>query len=62
LAWPIGYLAMQSWLRNFAYRAGLSPWIFVLAGVASLAIAGLTVGARTVRAAAADPVDALRYE
>jgi putative ABC transport system permease protein len=62
LAWPIGYLAMRSWLRGFAYRAGLSPWLFVLALAASVAAAALTVWARTARAAAADPVESLRYE
>jgi putative ABC transport system permease protein len=62
LAWPVGYFVLRSWLGNFAYRAGLSPWIFVLAGTASVAVAALTIGARTARAAAANPVEALRYE
>jgi len=26
LAWPVGYLAMKSWLGSFAYRVGLTPW------------------------------------
>jgi ABC-type antimicrobial peptide transport system permease subunit len=62
LAWPVGYLAMKSWLRNFAYRAEMTPWLFVLAAAASLAVAALTIGVRTLRAAAADPVESLRYE
>jgi putative ABC transport system permease protein len=62
LAWPIGYLAMRSWLRGFAYRAGLSPWLFVLALAASVGAAALTVWVRAARAATADPVEALRYE
>jgi putative ABC transport system permease protein len=62
LAWPVGYLAMKSWLRNFAYRIELTPWLFALAAAASLGVAALAIGARTLRAAAADPVEALRYE
>ncbi len=62
LAWPVAYLAMKSWLGNFAYRTGPSPRLFILAGLASLAVAALTVWGRTARAAAADPIEALRYE
>jgi putative ABC transport system permease protein len=62
LAWPAAYLAASSWLRNYAYRARLEPWIFVAAGAISLTLALLTVGFKALRVAAADPVDALRYE
>jgi putative ABC transport system permease protein len=62
IAWPIAYYAMSRWLQDFAYRIPLSLWPFVLAGVGALVIALLTVGAQTVRAAAANPVETLRYE
>jgi putative ABC transport system permease protein len=62
VAWPAAWFFMGRWLRGFAYRAELSPWSFVLSGAAALAVALLTVGALSVRAASANPADALRYE
>jgi len=62
VAWPAAYWAMTKWLQAFAYRISLGPWIFLASGLAALALAFLTIGARTVRAAAANPVRALRYE
>jgi putative ABC transport system permease protein len=62
IAWPIAYYAMSRWLQDFAYRIPLSLWTFVLAGAGVLVVALLTVGAQTFRAAAANPVETLRYE
>ncbi len=62
VAVPVGYLAMSRWLADFAYRTPVHWWIFAAAGLAALAIAVLTVSYQSVRAAVADPVDALRYE
>jgi putative ABC transport system permease protein len=62
IAWPLAWWAMNRWLSGFAYRIALSPWFFVAAGAAALAIAALTVTAHAVRVARAQPVSALRYE
>jgi putative ABC transport system permease protein len=62
VAWPLAYLAMNSWLRNFPFRTSLNPWIFLVSGLAALAIAFLTVCLQATKAASADPVDSLRYE
>jgi putative ABC transport system permease protein len=62
IAWPVAWWAMSRWLSGFAYRIGLSPWFFVAAGAAALAIAGLTVTAHAIRVARAKPIRALRYE
>ena len=62
LAWPIAFLAMNAWLKNFAYRAPLSPWPFVAAGAAALAIAFVTVGGQAYRAASSSPVRSIKYE
>jgi putative ABC transport system permease protein len=53
---------MNKWLQNFAYRIELSIWPFLLAGASALVIALLTVSLQTIRAATANPVEALRYE
>jgi ABC-type antimicrobial peptide transport system permease subunit len=62
IAWPVAYIVIKNWLHNFAYRAALTPWIFVMAGLLALVIAFITVSYQSIRAATANPVDALRYE
>ncbi len=62
IATPIAWYAMHKWLENFAYKTGLSWWIFVLAGVLALGIALLTVSWQSWKAAVKNPVESLRYE
>jgi putative ABC transport system permease protein len=62
IATPIAYYAMNKWLENFAYKTGLSWWIFALAGLLALGIALLTVSWQSWKAATRNPVEALRYE
>jgi putative ABC transport system permease protein len=62
IAWPIGWYVMHKWLQNFSYRIGMSPFLFVFAGIISFVVAALPVGYHAVKAALADPIDSLRYE
>ena len=62
IAVPVTWLAMDSWLQNFAYRIGISWWIFGLAGVLAAAIAFVTVGGQAIKAAMQNPVRSLRTE
>lgn len=62
IAAPVSWYVMNLWLENFAYRTGLSWWIFALAGLIAMAIALLTVSWQSLRAATRNPVEALRYE
>jgi putative ABC transport system permease protein len=62
ISWPMAWLAMNSWLRGFAYRISLSFWIFIAAGLAALLISWLTVGLQTMKAARANPAESLRFE
>jgi len=62
LALPIAWYLMRAWLAGFAYHIELQSWVFVLAGVAALGIAILTVGYQAIRAAIVNPVDSLRNE
>ncbi len=62
IAWPAGYWIMGRWLRGFAMRTSLDAGIFLLSGLAALAVAVLTVSYQVLRAATANPADALRYE
>jgi putative ABC transport system permease protein len=62
IAWPVAYYLMKKWLANFAYRIDLGIGIFALSALLALGVALLTVGWHSVKAAASDPVDSLRYE
>ena len=62
LASPVGWWAMNRWLQDFAFRTGLSWWVFALAGVFAFVTAILTVSVQAFRAASANPVDSLRTE
>jgi putative ABC transport system permease protein len=62
IACPVGYWLMSRWLQGFAYRTTLTAWLFLASGMAALMIAAVTVSSQVIRAAAADPIDSLRYE
>jgi putative ABC transport system permease protein len=62
IAFPLSYWAMNKWLQSFAYRINISWWMFVVAGVAALLIALLTVSFQAIKAAIANPVESLRSE
>ncbi|MBN1480736.1 ABC transporter permease [candidate division KSB1 bacterium] len=62
IAWPVAWYVVNMWLHSFAYRTELTLWPFILAGLAALLIAVLTVSWQAIRAATANPVEALRYE
>lgn len=59
---PVAYYAMHKWLQDFTYRIPISPDIFILAIITSMAIAWVTVGYKAVKAALANPVNSLRSE
>ncbi len=61
-AFPLGFFAMEQLLSNFAYRINLGPWIFLTAFAATVLVALITAGYKSIRTASADPVKSLRYE
>lgn len=62
IAWPLGWLLMNNWLKGFAYRISIPIYLFLASGLAALLIAGLTIGVQSRQAARANPTDALRSE
>jgi putative ABC transport system permease protein len=62
IATPIAWWAVRNWLENFAYRIDLAWWLFVLAGLAAVFIALLTVIWQAISAAMANPIKSLRSE
>jgi putative ABC transport system permease protein len=59
---PVGYYLMHKWLQDYTYRIPIGPGIFILAILASVAIAWITVGYKAIKAALANPVNSLRSE
>jgi putative ABC transport system permease protein len=62
IASPLAGWTMSRWLEGFAYRIDLAWWMFGLAGVLAILVAGLTVGFQSIKAALLDPVKSLRSE
>ena len=62
IAAPVAYYVMTMWLQDFANRIQLGVGLFLMTIVGTMLIAWMTVGYRAVRAAIANPVEALRYE
>ncbi len=66
LAAPMAWYLMSNWLARFAYHIPMNFasiwWVFAVAGLAAVLIAGLTVSFQSIRAAVANPVSSLRSE
>jgi len=62
IAIPVTWMAMNSWLEGFAYRIGISWWIYAVAGALAISIALITVGLQALKATLANPIKSLRTE
>jgi putative ABC transport system permease protein len=62
IAFPIAWFAMNKWLQDFAYRIGMSWWVFLMAGILATLIALFTISFQAIKAAIANPVKSLRTE
>ena len=62
IALPLAYWGVNSWLQDFAYKTGMSWWIFVLSGVAMVCISLIIMSIRTIATAMKNPVESLKTE
>jgi hypothetical protein len=62
IATPIGWLLMSQWLANYAYKIDIELWVFTLELLIISLVVLITVGYRSIKAAAANPVESLRSE
>lgn len=60
LAIPITYLSLSSWLAQYQYRTGLSPWIFVGSVLGAILLTLATVSYQAVRVARMSPAESLK--
>jgi len=56
IAWPVAYLAMKTWVKDFHYRTPIGVGLFILAGAAA------AVSVQTAKAARPNPAERLRRE
>ncbi|MFK7810197.1 MAG: ABC transporter permease, partial [Saprospiraceae bacterium] len=62
LASPIAWYCSREWLNNYEYRIAIEGSVFLWAGIIALSIAFLTIGAQSLKAALANPVNSLRND
>jgi putative ABC transport system permease protein len=62
IAWPLAWIVMNKWLQNYAYRVDFGFLPLLIPGIITAVVSLLTSGGYSVRAAAANPADSLRYE
>src|SRR5687767_7717617 len=62
VAFPLAWWAMNTWLRDFAFRVDIGWWVFILAGASALLIALATISFQAIKAAIANPIKSLRTE
>lgn len=59
---PVAYYASSKWMENYAYRIDLGWWFFVVPLLLMGLIAFVSLSYQSLRAAFANPIDALRQE
>ena len=59
VAVPVSYLIIDRWMQQFAYRATMAVWVYLLAIAIVALITIATVTARAYKAANDNPVDAI---
>jgi ABC-type antimicrobial peptide transport system permease subunit len=59
IAFPLAYYWLDRMLQDYAYRIDIRWWMFGLAGIITVVLTVLTVGWQAVKAATANPVEAI---
>jgi putative ABC transport system permease protein len=59
---PLTIYLLDQWLQDFIVRIDITPYFFIAAGALTLFVAVVTIGYQSVRAALANPVDAIKQE
>lgn len=62
IAIPVAWYFADRWLENFAYRVGISYWVFLAGGLMALFIAFASVAWQSVKAALENPVNSLKND
>lgn len=59
---PLAWFGVQKWLESYTFKVEIGIAVYAMAGLLLLGIAWLTMSFQSIRAAATNPVNALRSE
>jgi putative ABC transport system permease protein len=62
IGFPLAWIAMNFWLDGFAYRVNIGADMFIVAGIALVALTLFTVSYQSLKAALTNPVKSLRTD
>jgi putative ABC transport system permease protein len=62
IASPLAWIAMDYWLRDFAYHVNIGPGVFLIAALMAISVTFLSVAYQSFRSALSNPVNSLRTE
>jgi len=62
VAFPLAYLIMKKWLSSFAYQVEIDLSLFLISGLAAVAIAFFTICYQAWRASHTNPAEVLKNE
>ncbi len=62
IAFPLAWFACYKWLQDFAFKTDISFWIFLVSGTVAVVIAFGTISYQAIKAAIANPINAIRAE
>lgn len=62
LSAPLAWYAVSWWLKNYTYKVEVGVAIYLMAGAVAFAVAWLTMGYQSIKAAMSNPVQSLRSE
>ena len=62
IAWPVAWLYMNRWMKDFAYQAGVSVWIFFLSALLVLLISVITLSFQAQKVSRINPAVTLKLE
>ncbi len=62
IATPFAWYASSKWLESYVYRIDIQWFVFFITGFLAVLVAFITISFQSIKAALANPVDALRSE
>ncbi len=62
IAFPLAWLMLNRWMRDFEYRINMPYWVFIFAAIVVMVVGLVTVSFQSVKAALRNPVKGLRSE
>lgn len=62
MALPVSYYYTKEWLQTFAYRTSLTSFVYIMAGLANIALDLVTLLYHGIKASGNNPVESLKNE